>query len=54
MIEIKNIKKSYSNLQVLKGINLIIPEKKNSNHRRRQRSRKKHFVAHSGNPGFPG
>ena len=31
MIEIKNIKKSYSNLQVLKGINLIIPEKKRRN-----------------------
>lgn len=28
MIEIKSIKKSYSNLQVLKGIDLIIPEKK--------------------------
>ena len=26
MIEIKNIKKSYGNLEVLKGIDLIIPE----------------------------
>jgi len=28
MIEISNIKKSYGSLQVLKGINLLIPEKK--------------------------
>ncbi len=28
MIEIKNIKKSYGNLEVLKGINLTIPENK--------------------------
>ena len=27
MIEVKNIKKSYGTLQVLKGIDLIIPEK---------------------------
>lgn len=28
MVEIRNIKKSYGNLQVLKGIDLILPEKK--------------------------
>lgn len=28
MIEIRNIKKSYGNLQVLKGIDLVIPERK--------------------------
>ena len=28
MIEIKNIKKSYGSLEVLKGIDLVIPEEK--------------------------
>lgn len=46
MIEAKNIWKSYGDLKVLKGIDLVIPEKKSSHYHRSQRRRKKHSIAY--------